>query len=141
MNGSLDSQDMFVYQPASDKRISHTPATNLSINELISSLYVQSEQVSSMNDREKQTNVKSNFSDAVSNSSVGQLEDIMWEFGDATQTKVGSGEYLNNIGDMHSTPSSQMKMNNHLDFYLKLKKQLCLVIERHIEDLRVCNES
>ncbi|KAI3473464.1 hypothetical protein Pfo_031392 [Paulownia fortunei] len=46
--GSSDVQDVFMHQSTSDKRSSHTPTAVFSINDLISSLYSQSEQTSSI---------------------------------------------------------------------------------------------
>ncbi|XP_051116742.1 uncharacterized protein LOC127241574 isoform X2 [Andrographis paniculata] len=133
--GSLDVQDVFKNQSSSDQRNSHTSSPVFSINDLISSLYSQAEEASSMNALEKPTDTEESLSNSVSSSNVNHIEGGVWDFNDAPQTRGDSEAFLNVVEGAHLDDSSQMKFKNYLDFYHKLAEELCFVINRHIENL------
>ncbi|KAI3472332.1 hypothetical protein Pfo_031232 [Paulownia fortunei] len=138
--GSSDVQDVFMHQSTSDKRSSHTPTAVFSINDLISSLYSQSEQTSSINTVQKPTKTQLSLSNAVSSSNIvnddDHLDDSSWDFKDASQTRVDSEVSVSSIGDTCMSISSKLKLNNCLDFYSKLKEELCFVAKCHIASLK-----
>lgn len=128
-------------QYTSDQRHNHT-ATTVSINDLISNLYIQAEQTSLINTAQNATDTQSNLSSAFSSSNVvnddDNLDDSSWDFKDASQMTVESEASLSSMGDTYMSVSSKLKLNSYLDFYSKLKKELCFVAKCHIENLKVC---
>lgn len=135
----------------SEQRNSHIPNTAISINDLISSLYSQAEHTSSTNTVHKSMETQLSLSNAVSSSDVVNGDDLddgswdfkdaedldggSWDFKDASQTIVDSESTISTIGDTHM--STKLKLNSYLDFYSKLKEELCFVTKFHIESLKV----
>ncbi|KAL3623991.1 hypothetical protein CASFOL_032807 [Castilleja foliolosa] len=134
-SGSLDVQDLFMHQ-STDQRNSHTPTKIISVNDLISSLYSQAEQTSIINPVQQPANTQSSLSDAVSGSIIvnhdDHLDDDSWDFKDASQKRVDTEESLFSNEDA----SSKLKLNNYLDFYSRLKGELCLVAKCQLERLK-----
>ncbi|KAL7157758.1 hypothetical protein ABFS83_02G098300 [Erythranthe nasuta] len=136
---SSDIQDLFMHQSTSDQRNSHTPTSVISINDLISSLYSQTEQTSIVNTVQNPTETQLGLSSAASDSNIEDDEDLdddSWDFKDASQTIVDSAASNSSIGDTYMSISSKLKLNNYLDFYSKLKEELCFVAQFHIESLK-----
>ncbi|KZV33910.1 hypothetical protein F511_26101, partial [Dorcoceras hygrometricum] len=139
-NGSLDAQDSFVRQFNSESD-NHTPKSVISINDLISSLYSQMEKPSSLNTTQEPIAVELNLSSSMTSSNLGSdgdhLDDASWDFKDAISQRSGDIETsVYSFGDAHLQTSPKMKLNNHLDFYSKLKEVLCFVSKNHIEHLK-----
>ncbi|KAL0357340.1 UNVERIFIED_CONTAM: hypothetical protein Scaly_1419700 [Sesamum calycinum] len=139
-DGSSDVQDVFTYQSTSDQRNNHTPTTVMSINDLISNLYSQTEQISSISTVQKPSKTRLSLSNAVSSpnrvNDDDHLDHDSWDFKDASQTRFDSEASLHGVGNTDLSVSSRLKLNNHLDFYSKLKEELCFVTKCQIESLK-----
>ncbi|XP_073122331.1 uncharacterized protein [Henckelia pumila] len=138
-DGYLDAQDAFVHQsnPESDNHISKSV---ISINDLISSLYNQTEKTS-LNTTQEPITVELNLSSSMTSSNLGNdgdhLDDTSWDFKDSFSQ--GSGDNKTSpysFGDAYLQTSFKMKLNNHLEFYSKLKEVLCVVSKNHAEHLK-----
>ncbi|KAG8391005.1 hypothetical protein BUALT_Bualt01G0143000 [Buddleja alternifolia] len=132
--GCLDVQDTFMHQSTSDQRNSHTPTTVIS--DLISSLYSQAEQTSSVNTVEKPTTLSTAVLSSDLVNDADHLDDNSWGFQDATQTTLDTEASLFNSGDTYLSISSKLKLSNYLDFYSILKEELCLSAKCHIESIK-----
>lgn len=132
---------MFKNESTSDKRDSPSPSASFSINDLISSLYSQAEQTP-INALEKPSENEFSFSGRISSSTQGndvdRFEDSIWDLKDVHQASSGSEIAPAVIEETQLNISSNLKLNNTLDFYVGLKEQLCFVIKHHIEQLKVC---
>ncbi|KAL2491883.1 hypothetical protein Adt_27511 [Abeliophyllum distichum] len=141
-NGHVDAQDDFMHQSTSNQRNGHASDSVISISDLISNLYSQAEQATSVDTVQKQTEIKFSPSDAVSNSDVmhnddGDFDDNTWEFTDAFSQKRNNNEAsLYNVVDEHLISSSKLKLNNFVDFYYRLRNELCFIAKGHIESLK-----
>lgn len=141
----MDVQDAFMHQPTSYQRNSHASNSVISINDLLSNLYSQAEQASSVDTMQKPIEIKLSPSDAVSNSDIvhnddGGFDDNTWEFTDNFSEKRNNDEaYLFSVEDDHLVSSSKLELNNFVDFYYRLKDELCFIAKVHIESLKVCS--
>ncbi|KAL0364782.1 UNVERIFIED_CONTAM: hypothetical protein Sangu_0575800 [Sesamum angustifolium] len=139
-DGSSDVQDVFTYQSTSDQRNNHTPTTVMSINDLISNLYSQTEQISSISTVQTPSKTRLSLSNAVSSpnrvNDDDHLDHDSWDFKDASQKRFDSEASLHGVGNTDLSVSSRLKLNNHLDFYSKLKEELCFVTKCQIESLK-----
>ncbi|KAL2532134.1 hypothetical protein Adt_05485 [Abeliophyllum distichum] len=141
-SGHVDAQDDFMHQSTSNQRNGHASDSVISISDLISNLYSQAEQATSVDTVQKQTEIKFSPSDAVSNSDVmhnddGDFDDNTWEFTDAFSQKRNNNEAsLYNVVDEHLISSSKLKLNNFVDFYYRLRNELCFIAKGHIESLK-----
>ncbi|KAL0422019.1 UNVERIFIED_CONTAM: hypothetical protein Slati_3224800 [Sesamum latifolium] len=137
---SSDVQDVFTYQSTSNQRNNHTPTTVMSINDLISNLYSQTEQISSISTVQTPSETQLSLSNAVSSpnrvNDDDHLDHDSWDFKDASETSFDSEASLYTVGNTHLSVSSRLKLNNHLDLYSKLKEELCFVTKCHIESLK-----
>ncbi|KAK4402202.1 hypothetical protein Sango_0960900 [Sesamum angolense] len=140
IDGSSDVQDVFTYKSTSDQRNNHTPTTVMSINDLISNLYSQTEQISSISTVQTPSKTRLSLSNAVSCpnrvNDDDHLDHDSWDFKDASQTRFDSEASLHGVGNTDLSVSSRLKLNNHLDFYSKLKEELCFVTKCQIESLK-----
>ncbi|CAI9764759.1 unnamed protein product [Fraxinus pennsylvanica] len=141
-NGHVDVQDAFMHQPTSYQRNGHTSNSVISINDLISNLYSQTKQASSVDTVQKPIEIKLSPSDAVSNSDVvhndsGDFDDNTWEFMDASSGKRNNDEAsLFSVEGDHLISSSKLQLNNFVDYYSRLMDELCFIAEVHIERLK-----
>ncbi|KAL3814695.1 hypothetical protein ACJIZ3_015963 [Penstemon smallii] len=131
-------EDTFVHQSTSDPKSSLTPTPVISVNDLISSLYSQAEQPS-ISSVKIPTKFELNFSNEVSSSNQenddDSLDDNSWDFKDAfSQTEIYNETSCNSFAD--PSISSKLKLNDCLDFYSKLKEELCLVAKCHFDSLK-----
>ncbi|XP_073312354.1 uncharacterized protein [Primulina huaijiensis] len=145
-DGFLDGRDAFVHRSISESD-SHTSKSVISINDLISSLYNQTEKTS-INTTQEPNTVELNLSSSMTSSNLGNggdhRDDNSSDFKDAFSQRSWDNEAsLYSFGDAHLQTSSKMKLNNHLDFYSKLKEALCFVSKNHIERLKqsLCNDA
>ncbi|GFP93163.1 hypothetical protein PHJA_001460600 [Phtheirospermum japonicum] len=133
--GSSEVQDLFMHQ-STDQRNSHTSTRIISVNDLISSLYSQAEQTSFVNPVEKPAKTQLSLSDAVSRSIIVNHDDFFddnsWNFKDASQKRVDTEASLCSNEDA----SSKLKLNDYLDFYSRLKEELCFVAKCQLERLK-----
>ncbi|XP_011087384.1 uncharacterized protein LOC105168888 isoform X2 [Sesamum indicum] len=139
-DGSSDVQDVCTYQSTSEQRNNHTSTTVISISDLISNLYSQTEQISSISTVQTPSKTRLSLSNAVSSpnrvNDDDHLDHDSWDFKDASQTRYDSEVSLYSVGNTHLSVSSRRKLNNHLDFYSKLKEELCFVTKCQIESLK-----
>ncbi|XP_073308327.1 uncharacterized protein [Primulina huaijiensis] len=138
----LDAQDAFVHQSNSESD-NHTSKSVISISDLISSLYNQTEKASSLNTTQEPITFELNLSSSTTSSNLrnpndgDHLDDTSWDFKDVFSERSGDSEAsLYNFGDARLRTSFKMKLNNHLDFYSKLKEVLCFVSKNHIKHLK-----
>ncbi|XP_075476362.1 uncharacterized protein LOC142517794 [Primulina tabacum] len=138
----LDAQDAFVHQSNSESD-NHTSKSVISTNDLISSLYNQTEKTYSLNTTQEPITVGLNLSSSTTSSNLGNpnggdhFDDTSWDFKDVFSERSGDSEAsLYNFGDARLRTSFKMKLNNHLDFYYKLKEVLCFVSKDHIKHLK-----
>ncbi|PIN12260.1 hypothetical protein CDL12_15132 [Handroanthus impetiginosus] len=138
--GTSDVQDVFMHQATSNQRNSGTPTSVISISDLISSLYSQAELTSSINNIEKLTTAPLSLPDVVSGSNLvndGDHHDYSsWDFKDASQKRVNGESSARSVGETYPSIHSELKLNNYLDFYSKLKEELCFVAKCHLETLK-----
>lgn len=129
-----------MHQSSFERKDNHTAKKVVSINDLISNLYSQIEQTSSMNPVQNpdETLLDLQSTDPISNllNNDDLLDDSSWDFKDASQMIGDSEASLSSMEDTYA--STSVKLNNYLDFYSKLKKELYFIAKRHIESLKVC---
>ncbi|XP_073028194.1 uncharacterized protein [Primulina eburnea] len=138
----LDAQDAFVHQSNSESD-DHTSKSVISTNDLRSSLYNETEKTSSLNTTREPITVELNLSSSTTSSNLGNpndgdhFDDTSLDFKDVFSERSGDSEAsLYNFRDARLRTSFKMKLNNHLDFYSKLKEVLCFVSKDHIEHLK-----
>ncbi|CAK9160131.1 unnamed protein product [Ilex paraguariensis] len=139
---TLNVQDDFMHQPVSHPRNVQRQGSTISINDLISNLYSQAEQIPSVGTMEKQTvNELSSTERMFDSNSVDGGDDFgdgSWEFKDASsQTRAENQTFFLSLGDAHQNISPKLKLNNYVDFYCKLKDELCFVARCHLDGLKV----
>lgn len=143
VNNDTSSQDVFDLSAsiASDG-VKKNPVSNVSINDLISSLYSQAQQNASVNHAEspsenglgsRQQYLESNSADP----NDGDFDDDSWEFkgafagtADKDQTSV-PGQLNSHIC------STKVEQKDYVDFYSKIKDELCCLAQWHVCNLKV----
>ncbi|XP_057763713.1 uncharacterized protein LOC130985005 isoform X2 [Salvia miltiorrhiza] len=142
-NGSSsDVQDFFFQQSIPAKRSDHIASSVNSINDMISNLYSQAEQTSSTNTEHNLIESQLNPSSVVSSSNLvddggdDDDDDNSWDFKDASEVRFDSEAPLTSTGDAYMSQSSKLKLDNYLDFYSKLKEELCFVVKHHIDRMK-----
>ncbi|KAH6772497.1 hypothetical protein C2S51_010901 [Perilla frutescens var. frutescens] len=137
-SSSSDVQDLFLHRSVSAEKSDHIASSVNSINDMISNLYSQAEKAST-NTTHNMTETQLNPSSEVSSSNLvddDDDDDSSWDFKDASQMRVDSEASLSSTGDTYRSISSKLKLDNYLDFYSKLKEELCFVMKHHIDRLK-----
>lgn len=129
-------------QSSFERKSNHTATKVVSINDLIFNLYSQSEQSSSINPAQNPNGTLLDLPSTVSSSNVVNdddlLDDSSWDFKDASEMRAESEASHSSMADGYTSISVKLKLNSYLDFYTKLKDELCFVAKHHIESLKVC---
>lgn len=137
--GNDDDGDSWDFKDASEMRFDSNVN---SINDMMSNLYSQTEKISintQLNLTESQSNPSSvvSSSDLVNGGGGGDDDDSSWDFKDASEMRFNNEASLASMGDPYGNNSSKLKLDNYLDFYSKLKEELCFTVKHRIDRLKV----
>lgn len=139
---SLNHQDFLAYRPNSNPRNDTTlQASNISINDLISSLYNQSEPSTSVDSAQKPSENGFSFAETVLDSDLvngsDDFDDDSWEFKDAfSGAKAEDMTSAHGVDNAHQNFSTKVELKDYVDFYLKLKEESCFVALCHLDSLK-----
>ncbi|XP_009592357.1 uncharacterized protein LOC107788892 isoform X1 [Nicotiana tabacum] len=141
IDGSSNIEDIFVPHNASYSKNDRSPDSNISINDLISNLYSQAEQISPAHSVQVPNSISDNPQDLVSNSNLvngeDDLDDGEWEFKDgSSQMRTDNDTSLLTSDDPPKRSFSKLNLDNYLDLYSKLRKELCYHAKRHLDELK-----
>ncbi|XP_022742520.1 uncharacterized protein LOC111293818 isoform X2 [Durio zibethinus] len=138
---SLRYEDVSTHKPPSLRVDMKDTHSNISINDLISSLYSQAEKNASLNhiSNPSEKGLLSSQTEVDSNLVNGDddLDDDSWEFKGAVSGTTG--ENLNSplgLGDSYEEYSTKMGLNDYVDFYSKLTAELCFVALSHLDNMK-----
>lgn len=117
VDNSLNLEHELFKSSSSHGKHMRTLSSNLSINDILSDLYNQSEPISSdvVNNNHDDDDDDDNFDDG------------SWEFKDASSQSKAQNQNL----------SFKEKLNNFIDLYSNLKDELCFVARHHLHGLKV----
>ncbi|XP_022150747.1 uncharacterized protein LOC111018805 isoform X2 [Momordica charantia] len=117
---------------------SKNPSSNVSINDLISSLYSQAEKNGSINYSPEENDNGINSSSRMSRSDLGNDDDDdSWEFKDASpDINVPDQIYVTVLGDLPKQSSTGLQFDCYMDFYYKLNLALNPVVHGLLENLK-----
>lgn len=115
-------------------------SSSIPINDLITSLYNEADQNTSVNQIGKASNGQINSSVVESDLIVSddEFDDSSWEFKDAScrdEDKNSSSALA--LGESCTTVVSRSELNECIELYCKLKDALCSIVLRHIDNLQV----
>lgn len=132
------------HMPASSKVDLNGPASNVSIKDLLSTLYGQAEQNGSVNPRDS-PNENGSTQQQMEPDLVDDddgFEDDSWEFKGALSVS-GDGNQKSGLGvqDSSNLYSTKAGINDYEDFYSKLKDELCFVALSHLDRLKKVQSS
>lgn len=146
---NLDSDDPFILKDASTVTPASNPrdsikslGSNISINDLISSLYSQAEQNASVNHIPKASDNGMHSTTTVFESDLVNIDDDFdedsWDFKDAVSgTRAEDQSSDIDLVDSQKTLSTTLELNDCVDFYCKLKDELCSVVLCRLDNLKV----
>lgn len=139
---SPNIQDAFTFKPSYPRNGINSQGSNISINDLISNLYCQAEQIPPVDDAGKHTGNGLDSSNEVMDltlvNSDDDFEDSSWDFKDASiQTSTIDQTSLRAQGDTCDNFTTNSHMINFRDFYCKLKDELSAVCRGHLNNLMV----
>lgn len=142
IDGSSNTEDIFVPRNASYSKNDRSRDSNISINDLISNLYSEAEQISPVHSVQVPNSINVSPQDSVSNSNLlngeDDLDDGEWEFKDSSsQMRVDSNISLLTSEDPPQRSFSSLNVDNYLDLYSQLKNELCYHAKCHLDDLKV----
>lgn len=144
----LDSDDSLILKGASTGTPVSNPkdsiksvGSNVSINDLISSLYNQADQGALVNNAPNPSDhgMHSTFtafeSDTVNNDD--DFDEYSWDF-KAAISGTGAEDQSSDVdlGDSQKKLSTTLEINDCLDFYCKLKDKLCSTVLCHLDNLK-----
>ncbi|KAI8547927.1 hypothetical protein RHMOL_Rhmol07G0233300 [Rhododendron molle] len=137
---SPNIQDAFTFKPSYPRNGINSQGSNISINDLISNLYYQAEQIPPVDDTGKHTGNGLDSSNEVMDLSLvnsdDDFEDSSWDFKDASiQTSTIDQTSLRAQGDTCDNFPTNSDMINFRDFYCKLKDELSTVCRGHLNNL------
>lgn len=139
-DNSLISQDALTSNPAPPTRDSakKSSRSNISISDLISSLYSQAEQNTSVNPIQSPSEVHlGSTQKAVLVDDDGDFDDDSWEFKGSFSRSIGESQTLTPAdGDSHIRYSTNVELKEYADFYSKLKDELYVVARCHLDNLK-----
>ncbi|XP_047946543.1 uncharacterized protein LOC125192909 isoform X2 [Salvia hispanica] len=137
---SSDVQDIFSHQSIPAKKSDHIASSVNSISDMISNLYSQAEQTSSLKTEHNLSESQLNPLSVVSSSDLVDNDDDdddgSWDFKDASGMGFDIKASLTSTGDAYMSKSSKLKLDSYLAFYLKLKEELCFIGKNHIDGLK-----
>lgn len=118
-------------------------ASNISINDLISNLYSEAEQISPVHSVQVPNSISVSPQDSVSSSNLlngeDDLDDDEWEFKDgSSQMNSYNDISLLTSEDPPQRSFSSLNLDNCLNLYSKLRNELCYHAKCHLDDLKVC---
>lgn len=146
---NLDSDDPFILKDASTVTPASNPrdnikslGSNISINDLISSLYSEAEQNASVNHIPKASDNGMHSTTTVFESDLVNIDDDFdedsWDFKDAVSgTRAEDHSSDIDLVDSQKTLSTTLELNDCVDFYCKLKDELCSVVLCRLDNLKV----
>ncbi|XP_024027626.1 uncharacterized protein LOC21386024 isoform X1 [Morus notabilis] len=134
--------DVSIHKPASYTRNSNkAPGSNLSINDLIVSLYSQAQQSTSLNGTPKvsengtPSTTREFESDFVHDDD--DFDDESWEFKDASfEFKAEDQSFATHFEDATSKYSTKLELHDYVDLYCKLKDGSRVVAINHFGNLK-----
>ncbi|KAF3944434.1 hypothetical protein CMV_029092 [Castanea mollissima] len=146
-DGKLESDDSSILQDISSftptpnpKSNIQSPDSNISINDLISTLYSQAEQHASVNNMPKESDHETHSTSTVFESDLGNSDDFdddSWDFKDAISgTRAEDQTSDIDLVDSQKKPSSTLELNDCVDFFCKLKGELCSIALCHLDNLK-----
>lgn len=149
-DGKLESDDSSILQDISSftptsnlKSDIQSPGSNISINVLISTLYTQAEQNASVNNMPKESDHGTHSTSTVFESDLGDCDDFdddSWDFKDAISgTRAEDQTSDIDLVDSQKKLSSTLELNDCIDFFCKLKDELCSIALYHLDNLKVGN--
>ncbi|KAG7030252.1 hypothetical protein SDJN02_08599 [Cucurbita argyrosperma subsp. argyrosperma] len=114
----------------SEGRDNKNPGSNVSINDMISSLYNQAEKNGSIDYSPEENENGINLSSRMSHSDLGNDDDDdSWEFKDASpNVNVNDQTYVTILGDLPKPSSTKLQFDCYMDFYHKLNLVLNHVV-------------
>nr|GLL29515.1 uncharacterized protein LOC109155395 [Ipomoea trifida] len=133
-------EDCFMHNPTSFPKSDNKTKPVISINDVISSLYSQGDHTSSISSSQNPSGVvEPPDSDASSNlvKNEDAFGDKSWDYKSSiTQRRADEETSVFGHGDPLPSCSSTRKLDNYVDFYSELKKELCLYSKYHFGDLK-----
>ncbi|GKV08974.1 hypothetical protein SLEP1_g20541 [Rubroshorea leprosula] len=137
----LTYHDVSTNRPASSKVGMKNPGSNMPIKDLISTLYSQAEQNASINHRDGPNENKFGSTQREVAPDLIQaddgFDDDSWEFkGALSGSGVKNHRSVLGVGDSFKWSLTKGEMNDYVDFYLKLKDELCFVALSHVDSLK-----
>ena len=149
-DGKLESgdssilQDISSFTPTSNPKSNiRSPGSNISINDLLSTLYSQAEQNASVNNMPKESDHETHSTSTVFESDLGNSDDFdddSWDFKDAISgTRAEDQTSDIDLVDSQKKLSSTLELNDCVDFFCKLKGELCSIALCHLDNLKVGN--
>lgn len=146
-DGEHQTDDSLIYQDASTANpapstrdtAKKSPRSNISINDLISSLYNQADQNTSVNHMQSPCEDHlGSTQKAVLIDDDGDFDDDSWEFKGSFSTSIGESQISTPAdGDTHVKYSTNVEQKEYADFYSKLKDELYAVARCHLDNLKV----
>lgn len=140
-DNSLISQDALTSNPAptASDSAKKSPRSNISINDLISSLYSQAEQNTFVNPiQSPNEDHLGSTQKAVLVDDDGDFDDDSWEFKGSFSRSIGESQTSTPAdGDSHIKYSTDMEQKEYADFYSRLKDELYVVARCHLDNLKV----
>ncbi|XP_062084728.1 uncharacterized protein LOC133790905 isoform X2 [Humulus lupulus] len=144
--------DVLTHKPTSYPSYNSNKAlgSNLSINDLISSLYIQAEENTSVSDTPKvsENGMPAALSPLESDilnhddDSDDDDDDDAWEFKDAVlDTKDQNQTFATHVEDLPSKSYIKLQLRDSVEFYSKLKDDSCFVALSHFENLKKAQSS
>lgn len=116
--------------------------SNISINDLISSLYSQADKTASLNhiSNPSDNEILSSQTEVGSNLVNGDddFDDDSWEFKGSISGTRGENQHSPlGFGDSYEECSTKTGPTNYVDFYSKLTAELCFVALSHLDHMKV----
>ncbi|XP_021282646.1 uncharacterized protein LOC110415347 [Herrania umbratica] len=138
-NDSLRYEDVSIHKPTSPRTVMKDTHSNISLNDLISSLYSQAENNASLNhisnpseDLSSQTVVDSNLVN-----DDNDFNDDSWEFKGADSGTQGENQNsLHRYGESYEKYSTKTWLDECVDFYSKMTAELCFVALIHLDNMK-----
>lgn len=146
IDGSSNTEDIFVPHNASYSKNDRSPHSNISINDLISNLYSEAEQTSPVHSVQVPNSISDSPKDSVSNSNLLNCEDDLddgeWEFKDgSSQMRLYNDISLLTSEEPTQRSFSNLNLDNYLDLYTKLRNELCYHAKCHLDDLKTARSN
>ncbi|XWS58211.1 hypothetical protein CRYUN_Cryun08bG0015200 [Craigia yunnanensis] len=138
---SLRYEDVSIHKPTSLRAGMKDTHSNISIKDLVSNLYSQSEKNASLNhiSNPRENGLPSSQMEVGSNLVNGDndFDDDSWEFkGVISGTRGGNQESPLGFGDSYEKYSTKTRLNDYVDVYSKLTAELCFVALSHLENMK-----